>query len=496
MPAPTFIKTQITSECADGGGFSTDETQLTRGNVEVNSNCCRTYGKSVTLTGVPGNKGLTFEGPVATCSGTGNGMKTYSGNSYGLCGGSSVRGTHSGSGTIVGAAFSGSGTGTATGISPGAYSISISGSFTSPGNGSFTGTLSGALVGTVSGTIVSNAVTGVTYVFTSPAGTGTGNSNVFTIGGGGTTFTFSGSIAGLTTSVAVYWVVEWTDCSVGGVVAQMFNAADDSLIAEYSNETYCVKNGRITMLNRTFVTCNHPCMAAGLSQRESFLKHPLSICFVPQLTMARCRGGNRSTQYTTTMSGSTHPWLSAFDGISASSSGYTPVGAAGNGTPSNSTLTGQTQMWGMTTSSATMDFTFTGGANWQVSAEGYPCGELVNAQVNGGAGMQWGDIFTGRVSGTLTLTGGGFPFAGFYEPNRPFLAVITWSAPATNPNATHDYCAGDMVDVKGPQAILIQGVVQVDTGGGLYQNVSFAINEHGHSVTMTISHNDVSYPPT
>jgi hypothetical protein len=303
MPAPTFQLTQELQTCPDNGGAAIDETDLDRGNVEIDAGCCRTYGTFLNLninspSGVPVAKKLFLESSVATCTKTGNGAKTFSSDAFKLCGvvGKAFAGSQSGGGTVSGASFtSTSGIGHLSGaLGTGAYTVALSGTLSSPTDGSFSGTLSGSIVGTFIGTIVSGVVT-VTYTISSPAGaTAVQTSSSFTVGGGGTTFTFAGSFSGLTANTAVnaYWKCVWTDCDQNGVVAQLLNDADDSVLGEYQNTKYSVKCGTKSILQRKFALClpTHPCTGL-LTVAGVRLLTPSPICFVPSLSQAKCLAG-------------------------------------------------------------------------------------------------------------------------------------------------------------------------------------------------------------
>ena len=113
-----------------------------------------------------------------------------------------IFGNHSGNGTVSGASFAGATTsGALVGPISGAYTIEIAGSLTGAGpDGSFSGTISGVLEGTIVGTIVAGVVS-TTYTITNPSGvTVTQIGATFAVGGGGTTFTFTGAFSGTTTS--------------------------------------------------------------------------------------------------------------------------------------------------------------------------------------------------------------------------------------------------------------------------------------------------------
>jgi hypothetical protein len=493
MPAPdTIFKQQTLVSCIDNGGLAIDQTQLDRGNVVVHANCCRTFNKSVQLSSLPGSRTLYLQGlTVPTCSDTAAGMKTYSSDTFGLCT-ATFRGSHSGSGTISGASFSGTATGTATGAVTGSYTINISGTFTGPGIGSFTGTVSGAFVGTVSGTINGGVVTSVNYVFTTPTGTAVGFSNGLNVTGG--TFTFSGSFQGSTSSVNAYWVVEFSHCSVEGVVAKMFDAADDSLIAEYTNLAYCVKNSRVTLLNRKSVACPHPCVVVGArTQRTAYALHPLAICFSAGMVMGKCRGGNADDLYTAVLSGASPSLLSGFNG-SDSASGGVNLSFSGSGSPPDFSVTGSLN------GSSGVTAAFTGlssgiyGGNCVVTF----CG---TASPTGGLTFAWrGEFNAPPISGTVNFTGGSLP-GGWTQPNRPCTDIsINWGGASGNNHATHDWCtSGDLVDVYVGR-FLVTGRAQIDLNFGnpgppflVYQNFGIESSTNEGTVTLTISQSGDSY---
>jgi hypothetical protein len=445
MPAPTFIKYQDIPQCSDNGGISADETDLDRANVDVNTNCCRTFGTNIAIQGAPYGLAAFYEGTVSTCSDTATGMKVYSSDDFRICGGVAFVGNHTGSGTIVGAAFTGTGSGTVTGAVAGSYTLTIAGTFTTPTDGTFSGTLAGTLIGTFTGVVAGGAVTSITYTITTPAtSVATGSLNTFTVGGGGTTFTFGGRITATTSPVRAYWRVEFSGCSKGEVLLELLNDSDDSLIADYINNAYCLKSGRVTMLQRRFVECAHPCIDSGLTQGESFLRHPLSLCFRPILTMPMCNSTSiRDKLYTTTVGTSPSTVLSAIEGLSlthtngvTNSVPFSGTGAAGSFT-ANATVT----LAGFldhthdgTYNNVTVTATFTGSASWSVTVSATPCISTPS-----------GSMSTGRIgfttpftAVTAALSGGGIPIPSISQSTSTGFQWSTTHAGTAHP----DFCAG------------------------------------------------------
>lgn len=299
MPAPTFTLTQTIPTCGIVKGIPNDETVLDGGPIEVHATCCRSYGASVTVDG----RLLHIEGgPYSACTGTGNGVKTYSSNSFRICRSTvsaTFAGSHSGGGAVVGANFSGTAPGTLTGGITGAYTVTISGTMSGPADGTFSGTISGTITGTFTGSIVGGVVS-VLYTITNPPSTTiTSTGDSFAIGGGGTTFTFSGSFNGVRVPLTVnaYLELVWTHCEVGGIVMHWKDADDDAILASYSNLHYSVLKGRHTILNRTSTVCDHdhPCTGILTALGVRNLNPPASCFFGGSVTT--CLGGPRPAEF-------------------------------------------------------------------------------------------------------------------------------------------------------------------------------------------------------
>lgn len=286
MPPPEFIITQTIPTCSYNHGGVPSLTNFDNGQLEVNSNCCRSYGHRVRVN----DYSLSYEGELDPCAKSGTGTKTFSGPSRKLCGsnGAAFAGSHSGGGEVVGAAFSGSGVGTLTGARTGLYEVTVEGTFTDPSNGSFTGTLSGGVVGTFSGTIVAGVVT-TTYTM-SDGTTLTDTGGSYTIEGGGLSFTFLGSFSGFNPDpIMVYDHVTWTGCEINCVTYQVRLVDDDSVIAEYTNPHYALRLHHKTILSRKSIACSHPCIG-HLTQKQAFALHPPTMCF--SATNGPTCGGN------------------------------------------------------------------------------------------------------------------------------------------------------------------------------------------------------------
>jgi len=285
MAAPAFRLHQTFPTCSPTQGGTLNTAITDRGNMLINADCCRSYGPTVIL----GTTTLHLEGTLPACGKSTDGPKTFSSDSYNLCGGRSFTGSHTGGGTVSGAAFSGTGSGTLNGGRTGPYTVTLSGSFTSPGNGSYAGVLSGGLTGTFTGTIVGGVAQPITYVITTPAGavvTGTGGG--FTVVGGG--FTFNASFSGLIPAIRGYLKAVWSSCRKGGVVAQELTEDDDTVVAEWANDHYAVRLGAKTILNRRSVRCAHPCIEAGHTPAVVFGRIQPAICFSTGPTQPTCLG--------------------------------------------------------------------------------------------------------------------------------------------------------------------------------------------------------------
>ena len=500
MPAPTFTISQTIPTCVDTGGLAVDETNLDRGNVEVHAGCCRYYGTSVVLSGFTfvlggSNRTLHYEGTVDTCNKTGTGAKTFSGDAFKLCGGNGAAFTasHTGTGTVVGAAFTGSGSGTASGGRSGPYTITIAGTLTGPTDGSFTGTVAGALSGTLTGTIVAGVIS-VTYTMTDSRGGSATGGGTFSLLGGGPNFVFSGSLSGTNAApLNAYWSLVWTNCSTGGIVAQLLNDADDSLIAEYCNERYCLKSGRRTILNRRSVECAHPCLDYE-SQAVAHNRHPAVICFSAGMSMTTCNGSLRDKEYTGTIGTPAHevtaPMMGLTDtGAVTVNSGNLTLGGSGNDTPDDFAITGSMTWSGNFTTGVTLTFTFTSAGDWNASATVKPCSDPFPSGAVASAGIQWGGVFFTNPGGTVTITGGtgGVPLtADMLSPNRPTSVVLLFQSTSTTGfTFPHDYCSGSQTgSAVGPIRITgtvttAGGTVSIDFTSDSTTSVPFSVTQSG-----------------
>lgn len=323
MPAPTYTITQVLAICDDNGGASADETNLDQGNVEIHADCCRTYGTTVRLSGFTfvlggSDKTLSYEGTVATCSKTGTGTKVFSGPAFRLCGSSAA--------TYWDIVFpddpspffslpwvDGNLGIDMTGPCPGSAVDFVDITSESNLNAAAAGLQSAIIAATCQNSgdvtcmaswnggsdrrirVTFNTAAKVPSALTSSPATLINNSDASE----SSDVTIVGPTSG--TAVMVYWSLEWSNCSTGGVVAQLLLESDDSLIAEYGNDHYCIKNGRKGILHRRHVACAHPCIAAGETQKRAFSHHPETICFTPSLALPICLGGYRDSLYTLTL---------------------------------------------------------------------------------------------------------------------------------------------------------------------------------------------------
>lgn len=161
----------------------------------------------------------------------------------------SFTGSHAGSGTITGATFSGTGSGTLAGTPSGAYGVTLDGNLTSPDpDGDFEGDFTGAIVGHFEGTIVNGVATVTSHSLTTPTdGIITSFNPTFTVGGGGTTFTFSGTFSGNVKHIRVtatvncrggvmrlYEHLTISHCGKGGAYLEVRDL-DDEMVAVYQN---------------------------------------------------------------------------------------------------------------------------------------------------------------------------------------------------------------------------------------------------------------------
>ena len=477
MPAPTFTNTQTIPTCANGGGLAIDETDLDRGTVEVDSTCCRTFADRVRISGPAGSilgvaRELIIEGTtVDICSKTGNGVKVYSSDDFKLCGNNATEFTasHSGTGTISGASFSGSGTGTATGGYSGLYTITItSGTITNPSpvSGSFAGTLTGSLVGSFTGTITAGVVN-VVYTL-DDGGTATFLTGSFTITTP-TTFAFGGTFEGATPPpTRGYLKATWTNCRRNGVKLELLNSDDDSQLAEYVNKHHAVKNGMKTVLYRKKLACDHPCRA--LQGQASFVaNYPIALCFQAYTGMKQCLGGKRPKEVSLIFGAAPDPITDPLDGhtvVIPTSSTTGLLALAGSFTPSGTiTIDGCTvEAPTFTATNITVELNIVTAIDASFGGDFSPCfgvGQVETTSLAGNVDATYSK--TGLVGSTANFVGslpGGFVTPFTINSISMSMGVTYWG------DRTIDYCDGDVALLPRTAQVL---VIDLTSGADSYR---------------------------
>lgn len=534
MPAPTYTLQQTLPTCIAESATSIQETTFDQGRVKVHSSCCRTLGTSVKISAGSHNatgRTLMFEGTLSTCADTATGAKTFSSDSFRLCGASAVTakywdivfpddpdpfsGVDWAGGNLfmdiagpsaptlldVGATVNIT---TAEDLAIGAVAIR---SAIIAGWSGYSGKL------TVTAIWNGGSNRRIRIAFTDPAIYPTSVSPgsdfiVNTLGGENSEPpTISGPTTGsTTTTVNAYWSLVWTNCEAGGIVAQLLNAADDSLIAEYANEYYAVKMGFKTILNRRKVTCGHPC--TGLISASSVRAlHPEVLCLTAVTSMNRCLGNLRDKLYTGQITSATG-WVSPLSGLSASHATSLSAATGGTSAPSDASLTGTfgyscpfpgfSPAWPTSPmSNITVAFDFTGSGDWSGSFTANPCPLSVPSGV--GSSLQWGGLTLSGLPDIpckVTISGTGVP-TEMGAADRVGNASISWTG--TGQISTfHDYCTGALsVTITG--TIIVRGQVSIavpaEYGSPGTQTLTFILTSSSTtSITFQISQSGTAYP--
>lgn len=478
MPAPTFKLTQTIPTCPDTPLRAADETNLSRGNVEVNADCCRRYGTTVRIgAGLPTTT-LYLESSVPTCSGTGVGTKVYSGDAVRICG--TANGGTRWTITLpddpapsfgnpwleaeIAVTISGGLLGSPTLFSALAVDITSQGGMTA-GASSLQSDINAAAGSpgwvAVAGNYNGGAGRTFTFTFASsvPSGLSDTSSIVYNNDESGEASLSGPSTA--STEVMAYYRCDWSSCGLGGVVVTQRLSDDDSIIATYTNAAFCVKSGLRTILNRQSTTCNHPCInLRTLQQIQGTL--PSTLCFEATPTQATCLGGIRALSYTATIDNSPSPITDMMDGDSASGPAPIPPivinGSETNFTPTEDiTLTGRLVVTGVSAVNPGLyedvELALHFGdvlpnVSWNVSVNACGPAAIVSARPYAAAQVNWtANINISNSTTTAQFTGGTPAVSGVLAGAHPMVdafSLVAKDALADDTDApSFNYCDQD-----------------------------------------------------
>lgn len=539
MPAPTYTLTQTLPTCINESSTAAQESTFNLGRIAVHSSCCRTIGTSVRISAGSHNatgRTLMYEGTLSTCTDTATGPKTFSSDSFRLCGSSGVTakywdiifpddpdpfsGVDWAGGNIfidiagpsaptlldVGATVDIT---TADGLSAGAAAIQAA---IISGWSGYSGkvVVSSIWNGGVSRTIRLAFTNASVY----PTSVSPGSDFIVNTLGAENSEppTLSGPTTGTTsTLVNAYWSLVWTTCEKNGIVAQLLDADDDSLIAEYTNKYYPVKMGFKTILNRAKVACGHPCSGI-LSAAAVRALHPEVLCFTANPDMTRCLGNVKDKTYTAQIT-SALGFVSPLNGISVSGSPTlnvpTLIGSSGGtSAPTDASLTGTmayscpfpgfSPAWPVSPiSGVTIAFDFTGSGDWSGNFTVRPCPLSVPSGV--ASALQWGgQTLSGLpdIPCKVTISGAGIP-TEMGAADRVGNAAISWTGSGAI-STSHDYCTGALsVTITG--TVTVRGQVSIDVppeyGSPGTQTLTFTlVSSSTTSITLQVSQSGTAYP--
>jgi len=310
MAGPAFPLKQTVPACSDPAPSEADGTELDRGNVEVNDDCCRRFAPRLQVTVNGTARTLFLESDVPTCSKTGTGEKIYSSDSYSLCAGAAGKqwtisfpcptcpcGGFPPEGVWVGGNVSFNVSGPISGLAASTVDLENQSVFEGLSAQLFRDSLlaMGFTADQFSVTPVWSPTRRYLINFANATAPSSLSLDESTLNDSAAFRTCDASLTGPVSGrvrVDAYLRAAWASCSRAGMVVEVRAVSGDAVIAEYGNDHYAVKHGMRANLARRWALgeCSHPC--AGLQTPAQIrAQHEPALCVQAVLAQTKCLAG-------------------------------------------------------------------------------------------------------------------------------------------------------------------------------------------------------------